>query len=1002
MKVALTAFFHNVQHRAYSLTSIQLFVVVMLASFNVLAAEVRTRQKPLTVSVSGTGLGTVTGPNKLSCTTGNTCTVDLDGINIPVTLTATPGTDSVFSGWATGPCSPEMVIGSGTVTISGTTVLRSTGAAFSRSWAPEAPGKVGSRFVITNSTNVSNNLVASVRSDTELTLAVSTTLTSGSYEAYNSPPTTLDAKCSFTVPTAKVVALFDHSLAGPTHMTPYVPPSAPPFSGVQGYGQTWFDPISGVSAVRMTDSRFPAASSLNRSYHETNGGTPKDLSWSKSLLQADGCDVRLKFIGDQYGNKYLVAVQFCEPNQWTILPAYNGFTVNGGVEFSRSDPCRFFLWSGTSILYYEFGPDVVPASWGITACANNPTGQPTAETLVNFLSGDPNGLPSDFGALTWSDAGNIGGFEGSGNTVDGIFYGAYASAKYHFDGSDWCPNFNYANTVCSLSGPCTCTTPSGGTAAWPSPTGRIEPLNNNAGYCSFALTTPGQSGATEPTWSISSTCPSSGMQLSDGANVWTSKGLMAGQDTGYLGLVYSPAYGIMRYNTATATFVADPEWGGYNSITNRFNAWKANTYYSDRPLSTPIQPAHNNPGRCSYQVIVGGTSGTSEPNPWPGSTTAGCTASQTVQDGQATWANTGLQCNSAQCSGNAWVGYGEPQYGTPWYATVHAGNTYADGRKVLVGGTISLNDLPLPKGPALWVPGTTNIYDPSPVSATGHNNEISLGFVNNANSAGAPFQYRTEALVNPPGPGDFTYINEFPTGCGAVGTDQHMGGHPNMIDTNNLAFTYTLYDVTATDGLQPFDAPTCPWTDEIDFLWLKDRTTTKPGDASVNREFYTWNSEFDPDFYTQNNLFTVSIDHVFASVGSDGFQSIRSVANQATCTPAGPDWQGSKAYPLGYYITPKTNNPAQCTYQVITAGASASSYPTNWVGSGTVIGDCSSGMQLDPPNGGGVIWNNVGYANFDNRVVGTTPAQTACAAEILAFHIKQDRGERILSVTSEH
>jgi uncharacterized repeat protein (TIGR02543 family) len=79
---------------------------------------------PLSVTRAGTGTGTVTSsPAAINC--GGTCTANFD-FGQRVTLTATPGANSAFTGWAGGGCS-----GTGTCTI---TITAATGvtATFTR------------------------------------------------------------------------------------------------------------------------------------------------------------------------------------------------------------------------------------------------------------------------------------------------------------------------------------------------------------------------------------------------------------------------------------------------------------------------------------------------------------------------------------------------------------------------------------------------------------------------------------------------------------------------------------------------------------------------------------------------------------------------------------------------------------------------------------------------------------------------------------------------------
>ncbi len=78
---------------------------------------------PLTITKSGTGQGTITStPAGLNC--GSTCTAQFPtGTNLPVTLSATAGSNSVFAGWSGGGCSDT---GSCTVILSQATAVTAT------------------------------------------------------------------------------------------------------------------------------------------------------------------------------------------------------------------------------------------------------------------------------------------------------------------------------------------------------------------------------------------------------------------------------------------------------------------------------------------------------------------------------------------------------------------------------------------------------------------------------------------------------------------------------------------------------------------------------------------------------------------------------------------------------------------------------------------------------------------------------------------------------------
>lgn len=1039
------------------------------------SAELQPRQAyKLTVTVSGSGTVS-SSPSGISCP--GTCSASFAS-GTDVTLTATPASSGIFSGWTNGLCqsSPSLISSTCAFTVG-------------------APASVTAIF--------------------DLALTGPTTLSPWGESPLPPIPTTLPSGLQ-------------------------TPNLCNPISSCYNDGiyqlPTWPDPLSGACAFRMSDVHLPIANTTKHqfvdAYKETNGGDINDRWWSQSLAQTSSSDIRFKIYEAAGGRRYLLALnintQNCTvqayrpystgPGSNLACPegtcsAFNGWTYGaGGIEFAFSDPCRVnVLSNGTYFGYYEFGPDAIPASWGPTACAGNPNGPPMLQYLTNpnlpkpsVLSTQPpsnalnaqenlptgctgtacTGLPSDFGAQTW---GNDCNFEGG----DLFAYCAFSSAKYHWDGPDWCASTGYPGP----SGGSQCTQQSGGIASLPSPVGRIFPLSasNNPLGCSFSysqgtvnargtntvswasgsrfdiqwtgsisigpytytissvtnrhtmvlapssfpfpsgknLAYYGFSGSVEPTFSTS-TVPVSpcrkGSIVVDGSIDWTNDNIHDDQDSGIYGIqVFSGMggiYGVMSFNTASGQTNADPTVGGFVVTDNSTGAgvwtpWSASTVYT---LLQPIMPPTSvNPGNCAYQVVVAGTSGTSQPN-WTnaGSASSGCTASQILTDGSVTWSNTGLSCNlkttyqTGQCTGQSYYGAAPP-----FYFTLHAGRPYISGHAVSMAQQYCISG-ECPSGPPVWVAGSTTVYgaytDPStgtPEAGSGHNNAASFGIWNNPDGPAHAFDYRTEALYipngaysgagHPPNP-----VNALPSclqnTAHTLGSDQHQTGvSANLLDTNYSFFTYTSYAGGSNYGLAPFDlgygAPVyaCPWTGEIDaainnpnYIYSGCTSSSSAGCKLVYREMWPYNSMWTKNsvaYYVDNTLFTCSVDMRFCSAGTDGYQSIRSVAGQGACVPHGPDWQANYHYPVGYYITPETNkssqNPGGYSYIVISstgAGTSGASEPPSWNQSPpSSVGAGDGGKTSD----GSVVWQNVYYApsyspvNFSN----------ACASEIVGWYL---------------
>jgi hypothetical protein len=299
---------------------------------------------------------------------------------------------------------------------------------------------------------------------------------------------------------------------------------------------------------------------------------------------------------------------------------------------------------------------------------------------------------------------------------------------------------------------------------------------------------------------------------------------------------------------------------------------------------------------------------------------------------------------------------------TPYRFTIHAGkmSTAATWAEVAHEYCVGAPSSACPTGQLVWVTGATTLFAEYPAQSSGHPASGQIGAVNDPSSGGSGYLYRPIALSNPPGSGPTASINTFPTCTGVPGVDQHEGWNSaNPADTNALAFAYTNYSNSATSGLLPFDQPTCPWTGEIDYA-MND------GSGLTYREALTFNSQFSSVFDVQNDLFVSSIDNVFVSVGSDGYQSTLGNGNGASsCIQNGPLWQASKSYPVSYYISPSTN---ANTFQATTAGTSSGTQP-DWTSS------CPS--TSNTCTDGGVVWTNLG----------TPTSSTGCRTDVIAWYI---------------
>jgi Divergent InlB B-repeat domain len=695
----------------------------------------------------------------------------------------------------------------------------------------------------------------------------------------------------------------------------------------------------------------------------------------------------------------------------------NGWSIGASVFFSRYDPCRLYALATASLVEYEYGSDVV--TW-TNPCSTSISGPPAATTLVNYGAGnDPSGctgtgctgLPGDFtnpvsacsgvanytSAITWSDTGSAGG-------ADAGFYEAFSSANYHWDGNDWQASTAYPTSL------------NVGT--------QIQPLLNNPCHFTFVVSTAGTSGSTEPVWNTLSCYATANAICTspDGTVTWKNRGLVGVQDTGIYVTLYSPLYGVISMNTQTGQINADPAWKGTLD-------WTASGTYQ---LQQRYFPSVHNTGANTFMVTVAGTGGSSEPNwdsscPSAGQTCTDGTAtlvntgfacSSTQCTGSASYG--GYSSASASMSGATATFSGSANFNsnfqggafftasgcsvsgynsvtwtvvtggsnsttmtatstgvsglasatgcaltvTPYYFTLHAGKMSTAGTWAEVSHEYCINapSAACPTGALAWVTGTTTLFAELPVNSGGHSATGQIGVVNDGSSSTAGYSYRSIGLSNPPGAGVQANVGTFPTCSGTPGVDQHEGwDSASPSDTNAFPFAYTNYSGTATSGLLPFDQPTCPWTGELDYA-------INNGSGLSYREALSYNSQFSSVFDVQNDLFVSSIDNLFASMGSDGYQALRSGNGTTSCIPSGPDWATGKAYVSGYYISPSVNNAAGDTFKIQTPGTAGGSEPNWGVTCPSVSNTCTDGTA---------VWVNLGAPT----------TATGCASDVIAWHI---------------
>jgi len=273
-------------------------------------------------------------------------------------------------------------------------------------------------------------------------------------------------------------------------LAPIVYPAAPNVGGLSGAGATFTDPVFGTPGVRVTDAYFDpsAIGNSGNQYAVSNGGSADNNWWST--------DSKLTLVINPGTWKYLVGInpvtlQVTRPYAGVAsgcprgtgnCSTYGGFSFTGTAEFSRTDPCKLYVFNGTTVQYYEFGSDVVPFA---NSCSPSISGPPAPVTVTNFQENSPAGcvntacnvLPSNFGAPTWTD---------EASTVDGdaLVGSAFSSVAYH-NGSSTGQNTGCYATIWS---------PTKGGMAYNSCTGAITADPGWAGGSGLTCTPSGCTG----------------------------------------------------------------------------------------------------------------------------------------------------------------------------------------------------------------------------------------------------------------------------------------------------------------------------------------------------------------------------------------------------------------------------------------------------------------------------------------------------------------------------
>lgn len=211
--------------------------------------------------------------------------------------------------------------------------------------------------------------------------------------------------------------------------------------GLLGAGNTWVDPLSGVQETRLTDAHTNPndIGAATATWSPSNGGNADD-NW----ISVQGGLTRLTLAGNAGGWHHLLAFNtstraVANPYSSVSTPGscprspcntFGGFEFSGNSDYSSTDPCKLFFFTGTAVNYYEYGSDVT--SWS-NACSASISGPPSPTSVANFIEANPPGcvgagcncLPLNFGSPTWS--GELGVVAG-----DTLFGGAFSSANYHF------------------------------------------------------------------------------------------------------------------------------------------------------------------------------------------------------------------------------------------------------------------------------------------------------------------------------------------------------------------------------------------------------------------------------------------------------------------------------------------------------------------------------------------------------------------------------------------
>lgn len=413
---------------------------------------------------------------------------------------------------------------------------------------------------------------------------------------------------------------------------------------------------------------------------------------------------------------------------------------------------------------------------------------------------------------------------------------------------------------------------------------------------------------------------------------------------------------------------------------NRYSDWAASTVYA---AGSVIVPLLNNPSQDWFKTISGGTSGAPEPN-W--NSTCPSNGNTCTDGGGVVWTNEGntfgqdtgiyvahyvpgtgciawntktgnvtsdpgfsggpgLTCTASGCTGNS--------TGLGWTGCIHQTKGAVGGAFISVSVACTLSGSIAGSDPVTWIPTGATFYVSEATHTSGHFCGGYLGLVNPPGSPIWGFYYRLQSAT---GSGTPQQINlNWPENSPAL--DNHCGYQDaNQNDTSGVMWSGdTTSQFNNGGGLMPFDCAPCnnPGWGELDVIWNN-------GSQNTLRAAYTWNSGGSNVFSCAQNIFSWSPDGWFASICTDMFQQLGSVAGGATGIGGGPFWLASKVYPLNYWITPHTaTNPGGFSYEVTTAGTAGVTEPATW-------NQTVAGTQSD----GSVTWTNEGVQT------GTAAART--------------------------